>query len=69
MEENKNVKKWFSELEIVDTETGEIITKSEYYRRNLRIINKTKNYEITDEIGKIKHRWECKENEQQRLEL
>lgn len=63
--------KWFSKTEIIDVETGEIITKSEYERNNYRTITKEKNHELKDKngikYGTITHRWLTKPNEQQRL--
>lgn len=63
--------KWYTVVEIIDAETGEIITKSEYERRGLRIINKTKTVKIdenTKEYGEIKWIWECRPHEQLRLQ-
>lgn len=59
--------KWYTEVEIVEITTGEIITKSEFERRNLKIIKKETKTEILNNYGKRKITWEVKENEQTRL--
>ena len=63
--------RWYNIVEIVDVETGEIITKSQFERRNLRIINKTKNHEFSErngiKFGLTKIRWEVREHEQTRM--
>lgn len=66
---NKTKIKWYTELEIVDTETGELITKSEYERRDLIIIKKTKKneYNAKSNAGITRWTWECGRNPQQKL--
>lgn len=66
--------KWFTAIEIVDITTGELITKSMYERRNMRIIKKTKSDEFKTSARGEKYAirtwtWECREHEQQRLQL
>lgn len=61
--------KWFTATQIVDVETGEILTKSMYERRRMRIINKTKSDEFKTSSRGEKYAirtwtWECKEHEQ-----
>lgn len=63
------VTKWYTIVEIVDIETGEVISKSEYERRNLRIIKKIKKHEIRGTIGTIRHEWHAREHEQTKMEL
>lgn len=69
---NKERIKWYSTTEIIDTETGEIITKSTYERGNYRIIEKNKKHELQfdnrgNKYGTTTHQWYVKGNEQQRL--
>lgn len=63
--------KWYSETEIIDTDTGEIITKSQKERGNYRTIKREKKYEISEKNGIkhgiIKHKQYVREHEQQRL--
>lgn len=67
MDKSINNIKWYTILEIVDITTGEIIKKSEYERRNLRIINKTIKTEKNEKFGTRTITWECREHEQYTL--
>jgi len=61
--------KWYSTIEIIDIETGEIITKQQARAESYYV---TKKYKITEfnqeeNYGTIKWCWECKKSTQTRL--
>lgn len=68
------VKKWYTTVEYIDIETGEIITKS-MYKREYETLKKTKKVEIVEIIinqeiikhGQIKWQNECVRRRQLRL--
>lgn len=64
-----DIKRWWTIIEIIDTETGEEITKSKMERENLKINKKNIRYEIRNNSGYRIIQWECKRNEQTRLEF
>lgn len=62
--------KWFTCVEVVDTETGEITDKKHYDKTRTRIIQKVKKVTIINEnYGEIKYTWETKRHEQEHLDL
>lgn len=66
----KTMKQWRTELEIVDIETGVILTKDQIDRQEYLIINKEKRNEYENEKYNIrKITWCCKKNTQQKLDL
>lgn len=66
---NETIKKWYTKLEIVDTDSGEILTKNDIINKKYIIINKNIKYEINKEqqYGTRIILWECERNKQQRL--
>lgn len=68
------INKWYTVVEYIDIETGEIITKS-LAKREYKILKKTKNIEILETVinheikknGYIKYTAECEKNRQLRL--
>ena len=66
--------KFYSYIEIVDIETGEILTKSMFERRNMRVVKKeiTRNFKKDKDgntYGETKSQWQVKTNEQTKIEF
>ena len=66
--------KFYSYIEIIDIESGEIITKSMFERRNMRIVKKeiTKTFKKDkngNTYGEKKSQWQVKTNEQTKIEF
>ena len=66
--------KFYSYIEIVDIETGEILTKSMFERKNMRIIKKEITRTFKKDIngntyGKTKSQWQVKTNEQTKIKF
>lgn len=59
---------WSTTVEVIDIETGEIITKKHVEKGNYVIIKKEQTTEIKNNIyGKRKIKWLCEKNRQQNL--
>lgn len=60
--------KWSTTIEVIDTETGEIITKKHVEQGIYVMIKKTTETEIKNNLyGKRKIKWFCERNRQQKL--
>jgi len=65
-QQGKTLKKWYTESQYVDIETGEIITKQQYENEYYKVKTNRK-IEITDNYGIIKYITECRARNQTRL--
>ncbi len=59
--------KWYTEVEMVDVETGEILTKSKVEREYIVKSKNKHKTEYKDGKGIRKFTWECERNRQQRI--
>ena len=64
MNTNQNIKKWYTEIEVIDVETGEIHTKNININQWIKIRNTIK-YEINNDNGIRKISYECRKRPEQ----
>jgi hypothetical protein len=63
--EGKTIKKWYTESQWIDIETGEILKKDQY--KEYYKTNQTRKIEITGTYGIIKYITECRPRNQTRF--
>lgn len=62
--------KWYTNVEVIDIETGEILNRKHFSTKEYRVVNKDiKRSKINENNGKIEIKWYAKRHEQYRLSL
>jgi hypothetical protein len=64
--EGRTLKKWYTEIQYVDIETGEIIDKKVFTEKYYKT-NQTRKIEIYENYGIIKYITECRNRNQTKL--
>ena len=62
-------KRWYTIVEYVDVETGEIFGKKRFEKEDWVIINKVKYYEFKESHNERKYRYEVERSRQIRIEF